>query len=227
MRVVFFDIDGTILDSRHSGRAAFLKALHTAFGWTDDIDYIDFTGATDLDVISRVFANYGRVPTREDEELFFDVMPRELERTCRKTPPVLLPGVRCLLDTLAQRSDICVGLLTGNIEECAHIKLKYAGLDHRFDLGAFGHEHADRNEIARLALRRAELMHAHEGGIDKVFIIGDSPADVRAAQAIGAVAVAVATGTPTRQELAAAGADIVFDDLSCPEQVLRALDLQT
>ena len=222
-RVVFLDIDGTLIDSKNAGRAAFIRALHSAFGWTDDIDYIKFSGATDLDVLKKIFTRYQRKLSERDIELFFDMLPRELRRTCADNPPITLPGVREMLDELAMREDTLVGLVTGNIESCARIKLAAAGIDHHFPLGAFGHEHADRNEIARLALARAEGMLAPNESLGQVFIIGDSPADVAAAHAIGAFAVAVATGHPSAEELAAAGADLLVEDLGGIAEKLLSL----
>ncbi len=225
MKVVFFDIDGTMLDTRHSGRSAFSEALQRAFGWADGIEYIDFTGATDLDVIARIFANYGREPRDEDIELFFDILPAELELKCRSKPPIVLPGVLELLSVLGGRDDTILGLITGNIENCARIKLACAGVEHPFELGAFGHEHADRIDIARLAMKRAEKMIPAGGRIERIYIIGDSPSDMQAAKAIGATAAGVATGKPSQEELYAAGADVVLKDLSDLDQVLKLLDL--
>lgn len=213
-RIVFFDIDGTLIDSSDSGRAAFVNALHSVFGWTDSIDYIEFSGATDLDVLSRIFEHYGRKLTEADTELFFEALPQELERTCALRQPTALAGVLKLLESLAQIPDTLVGLITGNIETCARVKLAAAGIDHKFVLGAFGHEHADRNEIARLGLKRAERMLDSGDSIGEVFVIGDSPADVAAAKAIGARSIAVCTGRPTCEDLVAAGADVILKDLS-------------
>jgi phosphoglycolate phosphatase len=211
--IVFFDIDGTLIDSRDSGRASFIRALELVFGWTDGIDYIKFTGATDLDVLDRIFTRYGKRLSEDDTGLFFAEMPRQLEMSFAANPPRVLPGVREVLEKLSACPEYIVGLVTGNIEPCARIKLAAAGIDHPFALGAFGHEHAERDEIARLALQRAEELLQPGDSVRRIVLIGDSPADVRAAKAIGAEALAVCTGHPCAEELAAAGADFVLEDL--------------
>lgn len=221
--VVFFDIDGTLLDSSGAGRAAFIETLHRVFCWTDSIDYIQFSGATDLDVLARIFRRNRHTLKQEDIDRFFDELPRALERAVMEHEVEALPGVKQVLYNLGASKGHLVGLITGNIETCARIKLRSAGIDHDFVLGAYGHEHADRNEIARFGLRRAEQFLGVGEGISRVFLVGDSPADVEAAHSIGAVAVGVATGHPGIDELASAGADILLTDMSDTDRVERIL----
>lgn len=221
MTLLFFDIDGTMVDTCGSGRAAFINALHSVFGWSDSIDYIQFTGATDLDVLRRI-CNRNECELTEDEVArFFEQLPRELEKTILQNETTALPGVTELLSRLGEYPNVIIGLITGNIESCARIKLQAAGIRHHFILGAFGHEHGDRDEIAKLALRRAEDLLGPEQCIAASYLIGDSPSDISAAHAIGAHAVAVATGRPNATELVAAGADTVLEDLADTDGIIR------
>lgn len=223
--LVLFDIDGTLLDVHGAGRHSFAKALEHCFGWKNELKHIRFAGATDLDLLHRLMREHGREPTAHDEELFFAQLPVDLRAAIAGRPPedFIYPGVALLLERLARDERCVLGLVTGNIERCAWIKLEAADLHGHFVLGAYGHEHADRNEIARLAVRRAE---AQAGGpFTRIVLIGDTPNDIRAAKTIGAVAVAVATGSYGRKDLEAAGADLVFDDLSNTAVVLAGLGI--
>ena len=212
--LVLFDIDGTLLDVHGAGRLSFARALEHCFGWKNELKHIRFAGATDLDLLHRLLREHGREPSARDEALFFERLPVELRAAIAGRPAgdFVYPGVVALVEHLARRPQVLLGLVTGNIERCAWIKLEAADLRGHFVLGAYGHEHADRNEIARLALRRAEERAG--GSFSHVVLLGDTPNDVRAARTIGARAAAVATGSFTRRQLEETGADVVFDDLS-------------
>ena len=221
--IVLLDIDGTLLHVHGAGRFAFARALAAVWGWEDDIHYINFSGATDLDVLHRILQRHGTPPLPTEIERFFETMARELQRAVQDRPVHLYPGVRELLEALSADARAVVGLVTGNTEAGARVKLRAAGLDNHFLLGAFGHEHADRAEIARLALDRARRQ---PGAAEApVFLIGDTPSDIAAAHGIGAVAVAVATGQHPAAELLAAGADVVYETLEDRTRVLHTLGL--
>lgn len=213
--LALLDIDGTLLDTRGAGRASFARALRAVFGWTDDLSWLSFAGATDLDVLRRIGERHGRSFAAEETDLFFERLASELDALLQTAPPAVFPGVRELLTAFGGIPGSILGLVTGNTEACARIKLRHAGLHGHFVLGAFGHEHGDRVEIARLAFRRAER-HARGGRLEPVVLIGDTPADIAAARAIGARAVAVATGAYGVAALRAAGADLVVETLGDP-----------
>jgi phosphoglycolate phosphatase len=221
--VVLFDIDGTLLDMRGAGRAAFVRALESVFGWKDDIRYINFAGNTDLNVLQRVMEHHGRPLTDGDCRRFFDQFPLELACASLEAELILYPGVRELLECLSRDKSVVLGLVTGNIESCARIKLRQFDLHHHFVLGAFGDEHADRKDIARLALRRVEQSLRPGQKVSSVFLIGDTPFDIAAARSIDATAVAVATGKFSAEALAGAGADVALADLSDTAGVLALL----
>ena len=221
--LVLFDIDGTLLDVHGAGRLAIARSLEHCFGWKTDLKSIRLAGATDHDLLHKISRDHGHTPTPEDEIAFFARMPVELEAAMNVARLVLHPGVKPLLEKLSGDPRCLVGLVTGNIESCAWFKLRLFDLHDHFLLGAFGHEHGDRNDIARLALGRAQAHAGHD--FAKIFLVGDTPNDVKAAHAIGAKAVAVATGSFTRDELVATGADFVLDDLGDLDAVMRLLGL--
>ncbi len=216
MRAVFFDIDGTLLRMHGAGRRAFSAAIRDVYGWDDDLSHINFAGATDLDVLHRIIMKHGGVPEKASTTRFFEAFPRRLEDFAKTSRCDVYPGVQELVDLLAGREDIMVGLITGNIEACAHIKLACAGLHGRFVIGAYGHEHADRNEIAMLARKRMTDALPNGQRFEKIILIGDTPSDIRAAHAISAGAIAVATGHYSIDDLLQANADLAVDSLEDP-----------
>ncbi len=220
---VLFDIDGTLLDLKGAGRKAFVTSVNEVFRLNDDLSYIQFAGNTDLNVLQQVMNHHGRELTPEDCRRFFRFLPEELERAARNAELILYPGVRPLLEALSARHDMILGLVTGNIAACARIKLRQFNLHHHFVLGAFGDDHADRKEIARLALERVRRKISGTGTLGPLFLIGDTPNDIAAAKSIGAVAVAVATGKFNTDDLRAAEADVVLPDLGDTACVMEIL----
>ncbi len=222
--VVLLDIDGTLLHVHGAGRTAFVRALKAVFGWDDDIAYINFSGATDLDVLDRVLRRHGRAAAPAEVGTFFDRLAVELRDSVREAEITVYPGVRDLLARLSGDPRAVVGLVTGNTGRCARIKLEAAGLHGHFVLGAYGHEHGDRRAIARLALDRARS-HVRDREIRGVWMVGDTPADIAAAHAIGARCLGIATGVHTVSELLDAAADEARPDLHDVDAVLRILGL--
>ncbi len=219
---VFFDIDGTLLHVDGAGRRAFSRAIETVFGWQDTIEYIQFAGATDLDVLHRIAKVQGGTLTESGIRKFFDQLPAELANTAHEGDATLFSGVRELIERLAAHPDAHLGLITGNEERCARIKLSLFGLDPHFAFGAYGHEHGDRIEIARLADQRLlELLPPDTR--PRRYLLGDTPSDIAAARAIDATAIGVATGVFGRQALLEAGADLVLDTLANTGEILAFL----
>lgn len=228
MTIVLFDIDGTLLDLKGAGRRAFVRAIEAVFGWRDDIRYVNFAGNTDLNVLEQVMAAHGQPLKEGDAGRFFAQLPRELERTAAEPggDRTIYPGVRELLERLSARPDVCLALVTGNIESCARFKLRQFDLHDHFVLGAFGNDHADRGRIAELALRRVLGSLPPDHPVRGRYLIGDTPFDIAAARAVDAVAIAVATGKFNVDELRAAGAHHALPDLGDTARVLRLLGLE-
>ena len=227
-RLVLFDIDGTLLLSAGAGRRAITTAVAAHVPDGARIADIRFDGKTDPQIVVELLAAAGDPvpgePGRVAEVLEAYVVHLESDLAVNGHRSRLMPGVPALLDALEAAPDALLGLLTGNVVRGAELKLRAAGLDPaRFLVGAFGSDHARREALPPIAARRAE---PHFGRIpcgSEVVIIGDTPADVRCAEAIGARTVAVATGGFSTEELAAAGADLVFRDFSDVERAREAI----
>lgn len=214
--LILFDIDGTLLHAP-GGRAAFAQAFKEAFGWEQGVEHINFYGATDLNVFRGICTGRGVEPTAEMERAFFDRLAPALESRLAVNPPTLFPNVENILRAVSGGWKL--GLVTGNIEATARAKLRYAGIAHYFSFGGFSCAHADRAEIARIALRASGIENP-----GKVFLVGDTPSDINAAKVNGFTAVAVATGGFDSQALEKAGADFVFEDLTDTGRVMSVFE---
>ena len=225
MRLFLFDIDGTLVSVRGAGRAAFARALEDTYGTAGAIQQFDFRGRTDLSIVHELMTAAGvRVERiRAGLDACFEAYARELTFQIGDGSRVhVLPGVDAIVRRLGQRDDVVVGLLTGNIEAGARIKLEPTGLWPFFRVAAYGGDHADRLRLPAIACERARAL-GHEFTFDRVTIIGDTPLDVACARGCGAVAVAVATGQHRVDELAAHRPDILFSDLADVERVVARL----
>ena len=226
-KLVLFDIDGTILLTDGAGRRAVHRALIEVFGGTGPGDH-RFDGKTDPQIVRELMRLEGHSDARIDAAMpaVFDRYVALLREELGVAPDRvrLMPGVRELLDALAARSDVVLGLLTGNLVAGAHAKLSAAGIDPSiFRVGAFGSDHEVRGELPAVAQRRArEELRVEIAGRD-VVVIGDTPADIDCGRAIGARAIGVATGHYSVDELRQHDPAAVFADLSPTSDVLRAI----
>ena len=226
MKLVLFDIDGTLITSRGAGRRAMRRALEHVFGTAGGIDTYDLRGRTDTRIVHDVMVTEGWEAARVRERLddFFEAYLRDLVTEIGDGQGVVtLPGVAPLVEQLERSSEAVLGLVTGNIEEGARIKLLPTGLWPSFRVGAYGSDHMDRRRLPSLAARRAHALLGREFPPADLVVIGDTPHDVDCARACGAVAVAVATGQYPREALLTDGPDHFFEDLSDTERVLRAV----
>jgi phosphoglycolate phosphatase-like HAD superfamily hydrolase len=226
VKLVLFDIDGTLITSRGAGRRAMRIALERVFGTAGGIDRYDLSGRTDTRIVHDVMGALGWEPARVKERLddFFEVYLGGLMSEIGDGRHVVtLPGVSTVVERLAGSPDVVLGLVTGNIEEGARIKLLPTGLWPHFRVGAYGSDHMDRRVLPSLATRRAHALVGHAFTPTDVVVIGDTPHDIDCARHFGAVAVAVTTGQYTRAQLVADGPDHLFDDLGDVERVLAAV----
>ncbi len=226
MKLILFDIDGTLISARGAGRRAMRVAFERVFGTAGSIDRYDLRGRTDTRIVHDVMRAEGWEPARVTERLddFFEIYLAGLVTEIGDGRNVItLPGVAAVVDRLARSADAALGLVTGNIEEGARIKLLPTGLWPHFPVGAFGSDHMDRRLLPSLAARRAQALLGTAFAPTDVIVIGDTPHDIDCARAFGAVAVAVATGQYPRDELLGERPDHFFEDLSDTEGVLAAL----
>ena len=226
MRLVLFDIDGTLLTAQGAGRRALSQALERVYGTTGAIQGYDFRGRTDPRIVLDLMGGAGipeaTVQARMGDcfELYARALAEEIGDGRRVA---LLPGVADLVGRLAERADVVLGLVTGNIEKGARIKLEPTGLWPRFRTGAFGSDDADRRRLPSLAARRAHALTGHAFRPPQVLVLGDTPLDIECARAFGAVAVAVATGQHSREELASHRPDLLFDSFADVGRTVEAL----
>ena len=226
MRLLLFDVDGTLLRAAGAGRRAVKAALERVYGTVGSIDAYDLGGKTDQRIVFDVLEAAGLARTAVKERLddFFEVYARGLSDEIGDGRNVTtLPGIAPLVRRLHETPGVLLGLLTGNIEEGARIKLASTGLSPYFPVGAFGSDHVDRRLLPSLAARRAHALIGHAFLPEDVIVIGDTPLDIDCARAFGAVAVAVATGLHTVAQLSEHGPDMLFEDFNDFERAAAAL----
>ena len=214
--IVLFDIDGTLVLTGRAGLRGMTSAFSRLYGSTGALEGIPVAGRTDRAIVSDALRAAGRAVTSDEIRRLRDAYVADLQIEIGR--PVadfsgVLPGVEALLDELDAEPGVSVGLLTGNFEAGARIKLGHFDLWDRFAFGAFGDDHDDRNALVPIALARAREAGIAEPPADRVVVIGDTPLDVACARAHGARAVAVATGSYSSDQLRDAGADVVVDTL--------------
>jgi phosphoglycolate phosphatase len=226
-KLVLFDIDGTLVLTGAAGLRAMNKACAELIGHDDALAGIPVAGRTDRIILSDVAERAGRplddALLHELREKYVAHLSREIELPGRGTKAVM-PGIRPLLDALDRRDDVFLGLLTGNFESGARIKLEHFDLWRYFQCGAYGDDSADRNALVPFALARARRCGLPDLAAAHILVVGDTPHDVACARSAGAVPVAVATGMFSVEQLRAAGADVVFQDLSDTGAFLELLE---
>ena len=226
-KLVLFDIDGTLVLTGGAGLRAMNRALAEVFGNANGLAGIPVAGRTDWAILADAVRRLGRAL---DGTLLEDLQRRYVTNLAEEIQhsgqgrKAVMPGIPELLDHLDRRNDVLVGLLTGNFEDGARVKLAYFDLWKYFRFGAFGGDAADRNALVPFAVERGRACGLPEIGDSDVLVVGDTPHDITCAHAAGAVAIAVATGASSVDELQAAGADHVFADLSEAGAFLRLLD---
>ena len=224
--LLLFDIDGTLVLTGGAGKRAMARTLTSVFGADGGFDGIDMAGRTDTELLTAAFVRLGLPDTPEAHARFRQAYVALLEEEVQQPGTgrkAVMPGVRELLDGLAPLAGAHMALLTGNFRDAARVKLSYFALADFFQWGAFGDESADRNELARIAVDRAATMGVPAEARSNVLVIGDTPHDIACARAVGARAVAVATGYHTTGQLRAAGADVVLQDLGDAEAIMKLL----
>ena len=227
MRLVLFDIDGTILHTHGAGKRAIHRALLEVFGTTGPEGH-RFDGKTDRQIVRELMtiAGHGDAHIDANMESLLERYVRYLqdELAVAPEPTHVYPGVPALLDVLEARDDVVLGLLTGNLEDGARAKLESAGFEWaRFRVSAFGSDAEHRPELPAVAKARCEQRLGRALAGHDVVIIGDTPADVTCGNGIGARAIGVATGAYRESELRAAGAFATFADLADTHTVVDAI----
>jgi len=224
--LVLFDIDGTLLHSGGCGRAATRLAVQDVFGTVGKLDDVDFGGKTDWQILREALEPVGvtaetiaaRIPTYQH------AVARRLAEIIDDFPVRPCVGAPQVVAALAERADVLLGLVTGNMQPLAPLKLRAAGYDPRvFKVGAYGSEGWERDMLPPLALQRARALAGVDFPPQRVVIVGDTPRDIACAASIGARTVAVATGWYDVPTLQAERPTHVFETLEDTARVLRAI----
>jgi phosphoglycolate phosphatase-like HAD superfamily hydrolase len=249
VRLLLFDVDGTLVLTGGAAGRAMDQAFHEVFGVRGAFDHVPMPGRTDGAILADAFVRAlpqsqilaealsaadvhpadGQVArfkaayvARFAEEIQKRV-PTGPARPSRHRFKGVLPGVRELLNALSSRSDMFLGLLTGNYEQGARIKLEYFDLWRYFACGAFGDDAVNRHDLVPVAIARSREAGCPALGLRDVTIIGDTPLDVACARDAGINCLAVATGGYSVDALQAAGADVVLESLADTDAVVRCL----
>lgn len=227
MKLVLFDIDGTLLLTDGAGRRAVRRALMDIFGADVPRDH-HLDGKTDPQIVRELMRMEGHGDEHIDTHMrplldrYLEYLKEELSSPDFR--PHTLPGVPELLGRLETNERVILGLLTGNMEEGAHAKLRAVGIDpDRFRIGAYGSDHEHRPELPAIARARTLGQLGIDIRGEAMVVIGDTPADLTCGSSLGAGAIGVATGRYSVTDLMAHDPIAVFQDLSDTEAVLRAI----
>ncbi len=214
IRLVLFDIDGTLIRTGGTGVEAFARTFASVFGIDGGTERMRFAGRTDISLVREMFTLSNIPPSEENFRRFFASYAHCLDDLMRGCQGEICPGVTDFIRDLEQLPHPpLIGLLTGNIRLGAEIKLRHFKLWDIFRTGAFADDHEDRNQIAVVARERgSRVLNAPLPG-DQIVVVGDTAHDIRCGRAIGAKVLAVATGGHTLEELKQHAPDWVVKDL--------------
>jgi phosphoglycolate phosphatase-like HAD superfamily hydrolase len=222
MIACLFDIDGTLLASGGAGKAALELAFTEIFGIALRVQ-IPYSGRTDRAIARDLLRTHEIDDSLDNWQRLLAGYLARLPDSLNRHNGRVLPGILAVLATLQKRSDVAIGLLTGNVRAGARVKLGHYGLYDHFAFGGFGDHHFDRDDVAREALTAVRAHLGAQTAPERIWVIGDTPLDVRCARAIGANVVAVATGIHSAAQLRDAEPDLTLDDFSDPAPFLERL----
>lgn len=224
--LLLWDIDGTLIVSGGAGERALLVALHQESGIAGALDGVELAGRTDPWIARRLLAKYNLPVSPPDITRFLERYLAALPAELNHPLACALPGVREIVTTVTDHSDIAQGLLTGNLRRGAQIKLSHHDLWQLFTFGAFSDDSETRNDLGPHALRRAREHHGVDFTPERVFVIGDTPHDIDCGRAIGARTIGVATGRYSVAELQAHAPTVVFPDFSDTAAFFSAIGIE-
>jgi phosphoglycolate phosphatase len=225
MLLALFDIDGTLISTRGAGMRAFYRALDSIFHVQASDGLIHPDGKTDPLILKELLAHFGLEDRWNDEtrdvifSAYINYLDDEMRRARENGLIRVLPGVTDLLDRLAGETDFCVGLVTGNLEKGALIKIQNSGLDGYFRFGGYGSDSEDRTEITRVGIQRGARYMA-PALLDGAFVIGDTPLDIHHGRAAGARTIAVASAKYDMEALASHSPDLLVPDLTAASDII-------
>jgi len=215
VRLVLFDVDGTLVHTGRAGSRAFAQTLATEFNAHNGTEKVRFAGRTDFSLVRELFAHHGIPATPENFQRFFERYVFWLDQILAQSQGEICRGVTGFLNDLrALPQPPTLGLLTGNIRLGAEIKLRHYGLWDYFKTGGFANDHEDRDHIAAAALERGRRVLGQDLRPGEIVVVGDTPFDIRCGKFIGAKVLAVATGGAQLDELKHHQPDWAVQDLT-------------
>src|SRR4030042_3447777 len=222
MHLILFDIDGTLIDSGEAGTRSLNLAFKRVFAIENAFHGISMAGKTDTQIMKEGLMKHG-ISTDGNLSTVADSYLRHLKDEINNDRKHVKPGVHEILEKLSFIKDTALGLLTGNLEPGARIKLETFKLNKYFPSGAFGSDDEDRNNLLPVAINRFEELFQKKIDTDECVIAGETPRDVECAHIYGAMCIGVATGPHSFESLVEAGADYVVEDLSDHHTLLQFL----
>jgi phosphoglycolate phosphatase-like HAD superfamily hydrolase len=215
IRLVLFDIDGTLVHTGGAGTAAFTKTFAKQFNLHHGTEKMKFAGRTDVSLVREFFRIHDVTATPEHFREFFEHYVFWLQHILEQNGGEMCRGVREFIrDLQSLPQPPVLGLLTGNVQIGAEIKLRHFGLWELFKFGGFADDHEERDQIAAAAFKRARRVLGKELQPPEIVVIGDTPFDVRCGKFIGAKTLAVATGGSKFADLKKHDADWTVEDLT-------------
>ncbi len=225
MRLVLFDIDGTLITTAHAGMRAFSRAMKAVFDLEVDGEIIRPDGKTDPLIAREMLIHFqmeDRLVDTTREALFscyLTFLDEEMSKAKESGLIRILPGVTNLLERLAREPDFVLGLVTGNLERGARIKLSRAGIYGNFRFGGYGSDSEDRTELTRVGIRRG-IEFVAPAPVEAAYIIGDTPLDIIHGHAAGAFVIAVASARYGMPDLQPHHPDLLVPDLEPAEEII-------
>lgn len=235
MKLLLFDVDQTLISTGGAGIRALNRAFQKLYAVENAMEGILPHGKTDPGIIREILHNRP-VPSLNDQsdgfptsiapilDSYLEFLDSEIESTASYQ---ILPGIEGILSSLSLRSDIAIGLATGNVEAGARIKLERGNLNRYFAFGGFGSDSENRTELVRQGAERAARYLGRRPAADNVFVIGDTPRDIVAGREAGFMTVGVATGKYSKAELKESGATVAISDFEQErDQFLRTTRIE-
>lgn len=223
-KLILFDIDGTLISSGGAGTRSLNKAFEEIFSIPDGFKGVRMAGKTDIEIMREGMKRHKIEPEEGLIKRMVEGYIRHLRSEIHNNGRHLKPGIKEVIGLLKDTERVYLGLLTGNLEEGARIKLEPFGINPYFPFGAFGSDNEDRNKLLPIALKKFSDIYKISLRPEDTIVIGDTPRDVACSKPFGAYSVVVATGPYSFEELQNSEADLVLKDLKDQKRLIDSIN---